>query len=197
MTERLDSPLRREQIAEAALAIVVTQGLGAVTVRRVAEAVGISAAALYRHYKNKADILQAVLEEHNELHVANIRKAKALTTSPLEALHHLYFTVMKLVERYRALPVIFLSDVLWFEEPRLKDLKMEHHRVMRESLTELISQGQAQGEIRTDIRAEELFVHFLGLIAMPALMRARCADDVDMARQTEANWELFAQAVRS
>ena len=69
MTERLDSPLRREQIAEAALAIVVEQGLGAVTVRRVAEAVGISAAALYRHYKNKADILRAVLEEHNEIHM--------------------------------------------------------------------------------------------------------------------------------
>jgi DNA-binding transcriptional regulator YbjK len=35
MAERLDSPLRREQIAEAALTIVVEQGLGAVTVRRV------------------------------------------------------------------------------------------------------------------------------------------------------------------
>ena len=50
MAERLESPLRREQIAEAALDIVVRQGIGAVTVRRVAEAVGISAAALYRHY---------------------------------------------------------------------------------------------------------------------------------------------------
>ena len=63
MAERLESPLRREQIAEAALAIVVEHGIGAVTVRRVAEAVGISAAALYRHYKNKGDILAAILEE--------------------------------------------------------------------------------------------------------------------------------------
>jgi AcrR family transcriptional regulator len=196
MTERMESPLRREQIAEAALTIVVEQGLGAVTVRRVAEAVGISAAALYRHYKNKGDILKAVLEEHQEIHMANIRKAKVVGTSPLDALHWLYTAVMKLVARYRALPVIFLSDILWFEEPRLKELKMRHHRAMRESLVELLAQGQAQGEIRTDIRPEELFVNYLGLIAMPALMSARNPAEVDMDRQAKANWDLFAAAVR-
>ena len=196
MAERLDSPLRREQIAEAALAIVVEQGLGAVTVRRVAEAVGISAAALYRHYKNKGDILQAVLEEHNEIHMANIRKAKLASSSPLDALHILYLGVMKLVQRYRALPVVFLSDILWFEEPRLKELKMKHHQTTRTSIMELISQGQAQGEIRVDIRPEELFVHYLGLIAMPALMSARNPAEVDMVLQAQANWELFAHAVQ-
>ncbi len=197
MAERLESPLRREQIADAALAIVVAQGLGAVTVRRVAEAVGISAAALYRHYKNKADILQAVLEEHHELLMANLKTAQEESKTPLLALGNLYSRTMELVGRYRALPVIFLSDMLWFEEKRLSDLKIEHHRVMRETLTELIRQGQDQGEIRSDIRAEELFVHYLGLIAMPALMCARTPEEVDMARQTKANWELFAHAIRS
>lgn len=191
----MESPLRREQIAEAALTIVVEQGLGAVTVRRVADAVGISAAALYRHYKNKADILAAVLEEHHEIHLANVRKAKAECQSPLATLKHLYVSMMRLVERYQALPVVFLSDVLWFEEKRLRDLKIEHHRLMRETLVELLVKGQAQGEIRTDIRPEELFVNYLGLIAMPALMCARNPEDVDMPRQIAANWELFAHAV--
>ncbi len=195
MAERMDSPLRREQIAEAAMTIVVEQGLGAVTVRRVAEAVGISAAALYRHYKNKADILEAVLEEHHEIHLASIRKAKAESNTPMEALEHLYRSTMHLVERYRALPVVFLSDVLWFEEKRLRDLKMKHHQLMRETITSLILDAQKQGTIRTDIRAEELFVNYLGLIAMPALMCARNPEDVDMPRQIDANWELFANAV--
>lgn len=195
MTQRLDSPLRREQIADAALAIIVEHGLGAVTVRRVAETVGISAAALYRHYKNKADILQAVLEEHNEIQMANIRKAKAAGGSPMEALHTFYLAIMKLVERYRALPVVFLSDMLWLEDERLEKLKMEHHRTTREALVELIARGQQHGEIRADIRADELFVHFLGLIAMPALLLARSVEEVDIVRQTKDNWTLFVRAV--
>jgi AcrR family transcriptional regulator len=195
MTARMESPLRREQIAEAALAIVVEEGLGAVTVRRVAEAVGISAAALYRHYKNKADILQAVLEEHHAMHLENIRLARRMAKTPLEALRVLYTTVMKLVEKYRALPVVFLSDILWFEEPRLKKLKMEHHHIMRSTLVELIVEGQQQGQIRNDIQPNEIFVYFLGLIAMPALMSARDPAEVDMPLQTQVNWQLFVQSV--
>ncbi|MFP5257732.1 MAG: TetR/AcrR family transcriptional regulator [Acidobacteriota bacterium] len=195
MAERLDSPLRREQIAEAALAIVVHQGIGAVTVRRVAEAVGISAAALYRHYKNKAEILKAVMEEHQELFMANVRRAKAEATSPLDAIRRLYLSSMVLVSRYCALPVVFLSDVLWFEETQLRDLKLKHHKILRDLLIELFMAAQQRGEIRTDIRPEEIFVHFIGLIAMPALIQARTPEDLDMPRQTAANWELFAHAV--
>ncbi|WP_428568101.1 MAG: TetR/AcrR family transcriptional regulator [Solidesulfovibrio sp. DCME] len=195
MAERLESPLRREQIADAALAIVVEQGIGAVTVRRVAEAVGISAAALYRHYKNKGDILAAVLEEHHEFHLANVRRALSQGLGPLDSLHLLYSDMMKLVARYRALPVIFLSDVLWFEEPRLRDLKMRHHEAIRDVLRDLIAKGQEQGEIRDDVRPQEIVNHFIGLVAMPALMCARNPEDVDMDRQAAANWELFADAV--
>ena len=195
MTERLDSPLRREQIAEAALAIVVRQGIGAVTVRRVAEAVGISAAALYRHYKNKAEILKAVMEEHQEFFMANVRQAKAEATSPLDTIRRLYFSSMDLVSRYCALPVVFLSDVLWFEETQLRDLKLKHHKILRDLIIDLIVASQQQGEIRTDLRPEEIFVNFIGLIAMPALIQARTPQDLDMPRQTAANWELFAHAV--
>ncbi len=195
MTERMESPLRREQIAEAALSIVVEKGIGAVTVRRVAEAVGISAAALYRHYKNKGDILAAVLEEHHGIHLASARRARAEATSPMDALRIMYTDIMKLVARYRALPVIFLSDVLWFEEKRLRDLKIKQHEAIRATIIEFIRQGQEQGEIRSDIRPQELFVHYLGLVAMPALMCARSPEDVDLERQIAANWELFAHAV--
>jgi len=195
MTERLESPLRREQIAEATLAIVVRQGIGAVTVRRVAEAVGISAAALYRHYKNKAEILKAVMEEHQEFFMANVRRAKMEATSPLDTIRLLYLSSMDLVSRYCALPVVFLSDVLWFEEKQLRDLKLKHHQILRELVVGLIIAAQQQGEVRTDIRPEEIFVHFIGLIAMPALIQARTPQDLDMPRQTAANWELFAHAV--
>mgnify|MGYP003819837571 CR=1 FL=1 len=195
MTERMESPLRREQIADAALKIVVEQGVGAVTVRRVAEAVGISAAALYRHYKNKADILVVVLEEHHEILVNDIRQSRAEAQSPLDALRILYLRNMAQVERYCALPVIFLSDVLWFDDDRLRELKLRHHHTLREAFLEMISAGQASGEIRSDIRSGEIFIFFLGLIAMPAMMRARSPEDVDLPRQTKSNWELFARAV--
>ena len=50
-------------IATAALRILEGEGAGAVTMRRVANAVGITAMAIYRHYPNRAALLNAVAED--------------------------------------------------------------------------------------------------------------------------------------
>ncbi|MEU4725838.1 TetR/AcrR family transcriptional regulator [Nonomuraea dietziae] len=51
-----------EKIADAAQAILVSEGAGAVTMRRVAETVGVSAMATYKHYPNRQALLDAVAE---------------------------------------------------------------------------------------------------------------------------------------
>jgi AcrR family transcriptional regulator len=193
----MEAPLRRKQIAEVALKIVAEEGLSSVTVRRVADAVGTSATALYRHFKNKADILRVVLEEHHEVHMENIRKARAEATSPLDAMRLLYSMIMEYLENYRALPIIFVSDLVWFKDIRLKNLKMHHHTCMRNAMVDIITQGQVIGEIRNDIAAEEIFVNYLGMIAMPAMLITRDIDEVNIKRQHDANWKLFAKAVHS
>lgn len=54
--------LSRDAIAAAALEIVDTEGLDAMTMRRVAEALGTSAASLYAHVANKEELLEVVVE---------------------------------------------------------------------------------------------------------------------------------------
>lgn len=58
-------PLRREQIAEAALRLLDEVGLEHVTVRRLADALGVQAATLYYHFADKQELLdwmaQAIL----------------------------------------------------------------------------------------------------------------------------------------
>ena len=50
MAKRMPTLVRREQIAEAALTLLAEQGLGGLTARNVAKAVGLTAPALYRHF---------------------------------------------------------------------------------------------------------------------------------------------------
>lgn len=56
------SPLSREMIADAALALVDREGLEALSMRRVAGALGVEAMALYHHFPNKEALVEAVLE---------------------------------------------------------------------------------------------------------------------------------------
>jgi AcrR family transcriptional regulator len=59
-------PLTREAIAKAARDILVAEGLHAVSLRRVASSLGVTAPALYAHVVDKRDLLQGIVER--EIH---------------------------------------------------------------------------------------------------------------------------------
>jgi len=54
-----------ERIVAAALAIITSEGADAVTMRRVAADVGLTAMATYRHFPNRAALLRAAAETAN------------------------------------------------------------------------------------------------------------------------------------
>jgi AcrR family transcriptional regulator len=61
-TKRLPTHQRREQLADAALRLLTTEGTPALTVKRIAAEVGISDGAVFRHFTDKAALLDAAVE---------------------------------------------------------------------------------------------------------------------------------------
>ena len=53
----------KEQILEESLSLFAQRGYDAVRVKEIADAVGIKAPSLYKHFKSKQDIFNAILEE--------------------------------------------------------------------------------------------------------------------------------------
>ena len=56
-TERKDTQTRREEALTVAMTIIHSEGIHSLTLRRVAEGLGISEAALFRHFKDKEDLI--------------------------------------------------------------------------------------------------------------------------------------------
>lgn len=55
----------KERIVKEASRLFAKKGYGAVNVEEIAQAVGIKAPSLYKHYKNKQEIFDAVVQEMN------------------------------------------------------------------------------------------------------------------------------------
>ena len=55
----------REQIIEESLSLFSQRGFDAVSVKEIANAVGIKAPSIYKHFKSKQDIFNAILDESN------------------------------------------------------------------------------------------------------------------------------------
>lgn len=61
-SQRLPTLERRRQIAEAALRILATRGASRLTAAGLAEEVGLTDGAIFRHFRNKEEIVAAAIE---------------------------------------------------------------------------------------------------------------------------------------
>lgn len=196
MKQRMTTTLRREQIAEAALALVADQGVGALTARNVAKAVGVTAPALYRHFPGgKADILASVLDLLDAVKFQGLRQAVDTPGNTLEKLYTCFSMHIRTMQRYRALPNLVLADTLWDDVPELRERMYASHRKQQQMTAELIAEGQKHGEIRTDVSPDEIFVQFLGQFLTIAILYSRHGNMIDLDAQAAANWKMFVQAV--
>ncbi|MFJ4650683.1 TetR/AcrR family transcriptional regulator [Nocardia sp. NPDC088792] len=58
----MENRLSRETVADAALALADAEGLEALTIRRLAQDLGVTPMALYWHFKNKDELLSGVVD---------------------------------------------------------------------------------------------------------------------------------------
>ena len=93
--EKTDAAVR-----EAALSLIARHGYEAVSMRRLAEEVGVQAAALYRYYATKEDLLFSLLTEHMKDLGEAWEVARPVNADPREQLavfvrHHIGFHVAR------------------------------------------------------------------------------------------------------
>jgi len=67
MTTRMPTEQRRVQIADACMRLIGEKGLRAFTVAQIAQEVGIKDGSIFRHFKNKEEIVDAVLDRLEDI----------------------------------------------------------------------------------------------------------------------------------
>ena len=83
-SKRKNTEVRQVQIINAAGSLIFKYGSEHLTVRRIAAEVGISEAAIYRHFKSKKSILSFLLSNIEESLLRDLsRKASVMSRYPL------------------------------------------------------------------------------------------------------------------
>ena len=64
----------KEKILEEALKLFVQSGYMGTSMNDIASKLGVTKAALYKHYKSKQEILDSIIEKMNELDIARVKQ---------------------------------------------------------------------------------------------------------------------------
>lgn len=118
-------PNRRQQILEVLATQLETQHGARITTAALAQAVGVSEAALYRHFPSKAKMFDALLEFAEESVFGLINRIIEEQPDVETRCFHIGSVVLKFAERNPGITRILAGDVLLGENARLR------HRVQQ------------------------------------------------------------------
>ncbi len=127
------------------LALAAEQGVEAITTQAIAERMGLTQGAVFRHFPNKEAIWSAVLDWLVKQMQALFQTAEGLP--PLLALERVFGAYMKLFARHPAVPRLFFSDTFHHPYPRLHERLQAMVRSCEGRLAGWIRQAQKTGAI--------------------------------------------------
>jgi AcrR family transcriptional regulator len=160
--QRLPTAERRRQIAEAALRILSSRGASRLTAAALAREVGITDGAIFRHYKNKEEIVDAAIELFETTLKASLPPA---TGEPLTRLREFVIQRLTLVRRHPELMRLAFNDRLAEAAGESRSARVA--AVVGRSagfVHECIVEAQARGEIAHHLSPTILVWMVIGVI---------------------------------
>jgi len=196
MAERkLDRQIRRQQIAEAALGLVADRGLGRLSMAAVARRVGLVPSAIYRHFKNKDEVILAVLDRIETRMEENVQAAREETPDPLQQIHSLLVRHVRFLREGRAVPQLIFSDDFHHGHP---ERKARVERILARYLGRIgdfVRQGQEEGKIRADLDPSTVAMMVLGIVVPAGILWHVTEGGFDVTRHAERAWQVLRQAI--
>lgn len=177
---RKPADLRKAEIVATVLDLADRIGPDRVTTGAVAEAVGVTQAALFRHFPSKAALWQAVAEHVADRMTAGWDAALAGEGTPVDRLRALIGAQFDRITAMPALPMLLFSRELNVDNDRLRAIFRDRLAMLHTHLVREISAGQTAGIVRADVDGADAAALLASLVQGVAIRWALGARDFDL-----------------
>jgi len=161
--KRESTEVRQEQIKNAVLEILSTEGLQRLSTRNLAGKVGISEGALFRHFKSKRDILLAIMQDvHRDL-LGNLRKISLSHLPAEERLFKFLCTHVRYLIENKGITILLFSEAAHMNDAELKQHLFKILTEMRQYISKIIQDGIVEGDWDSRLKVENVAMLYLGI----------------------------------
>jgi len=157
---------RQEEIINTAIKLIGEGGIQALTIKNLSAEIGIAESALYRHFKSKTEVLNALLDFLGSFIISHYEKVKTLEVSSFEKIETMISGQLKLFAENPPYAFVILSDGLYKNETVLYIKIFKIMERAKSIFINIIDEGKISGEIRKDVPSEQLAFIILGSIRL-------------------------------
>lgn len=167
---RRSSEARQAELTDAALHIIATRGIAALSTRSLAEHVGLSSGAIFRHFASLDALLDAVVARVETVLEATYPPPELAAAERLERFIEARSAVV--ASQFGILRLV-LSEQFLLALPKSGSARLSGCvRRTREFIGQCVREGQEMGQFRADVDADALAVIIMGTVQMLAFSKA-------------------------
>ncbi len=138
---------RRQQILEALARELETSPGSRITTARLAGAVGVSEAALYRHFPSKAKMFEALIAFAEDSVFGRVTRILAQEPDALRRCEKVMVLLLGFSERNPGITRVLLGDVLAGENERLQERVAQFFNRIETQLRQILREGEAASHV--------------------------------------------------
>jgi TetR/AcrR family transcriptional regulator len=186
---------RQAALVAAALALAAQRSPATVTTAELAQAVGITQGAVFRHFESKEAIWLAVLDHAHRTLLARLQAAAAAHTAPLPALRAVFMAHVDFVVEHPGVPRLIFQEL---QQPHDTPLKAQVRSLMhdyRQLLARLLQQAQDTQALHPGTDLQAAAVLFIGSVQGLVMQSLLSGDVAAIQRQAPTVFELLQQAL--
>lgn len=195
--KHLPADERRAATVEAVVGLAAEQNPSNITTAAIAQRMGLTQGALFRHFPSKEAILQAVMSWVAESLLARVDKAAEGVASPTAALEAVFMTHIDFVTEHPGIPRMLFGELQRPGETLPKQMvqTLIHH--YGERLHRLLEAGKAQGETDSELNVDAAAVLFIGTIQGLVMQSLLVSDMADIRRDAPGVFAIYRRGIES
>lgn len=158
---------RQQQIIEESIRLISERGIQELTIKNISEQIGITEPALYRHFKNKMDIILSILE-HFEQNTKKFfdRLVPQPDESAIDSVETIFLMRIQGFANNPALASVIFSEELFRNYPALTDKVRQIMNLHQSKLQELLQHAQMTGQFDITIPPDHIGIIILGALRL-------------------------------
>ena len=196
-SKRLPADERRAATVEAVVDLAAEQNPSDITTTAIAQRMGLTQGALFRHFPTKDAILQAVMSWVTERLLARVDKAAEGTTSPVAALEAVFMTHIDFVSEHPGVPRMLFGELQRPGETLPKRMVQTLIQHYGERLHRLLEAGKAQGELDAGLDVDAAAVLFIGTIQGLVMQSLLAGKVCRIRRDAPAVFAIYRRGIES
>lgn len=186
---------RRAMSVQAVLQLAAALNPAEITTEAVAAKMGLTQAALFRHFPTKNMLWQEVMQWTTMELFSAIEKAASGAASPLDALERIYRTHVAFVAEHPGVPRMLFAELQNPEGSESRKIVRDMLARYSSLLTDIIAEGKKSGEIDPSVDARSAATMFIGTLQGQVIQAMITGESSMLTEHAARQFRLFRRAL--